>query len=98
MVAPDGPLDEFLRGDQPKCTVYICEALTVIVNRLYGKILGIRLKKLSLYSLSTMALRATRDSNGFSVCGNLPLTAQFSFEIASLSSSMRASSSGGNAF
>lgn len=53
----------------------ICEeSFTLSVYLLYGKILGIRLKKLSSYSPRTTALRATWANVGLSAGGNLPFT------------------------
>ena len=48
--------------------------LTLSVYLLYGKILGMRLKKLSSYSPRTTALRATWANVGLSAGGNLPFT------------------------
>lgn len=51
---------------------------TLIVNRLYGNIRGIKLKKLSLYSFNLIALSATAASVGRIPGGNLPFGSQFS--------------------
>ena len=51
---------------------------TLIVNRLYGNMRGIKLKKLSLYSFILIALRATDASVGRIPGGNLPFGSQFS--------------------
>ena len=53
-------------------------SLTIIVNLLYGNNVGMRLKKLSLYSPSRIAFRATLTNTGLREGGNLPLTSQFS--------------------
>lgn len=89
---------------------------TLMVKRLYGNMRGIKLKKLSSYSFSVIALSATAPSNGRIANGNLPFGSQFSinkcanvdtrvcgrktsnqdapFEMATLRSSIAASSSG----
>ena len=51
---------------------------TLIVNRLYGNIRGIKLKKLSLYSFNLIALSATAPRTGRIPGGNLPFGSQFS--------------------
>ena len=51
---------------------------TLIVKRLYGNIRGIKLKKLSSYSFSLIALSATAPSMGRIPGGNLPFVSQFS--------------------
>jgi hypothetical protein len=51
---------------------------TLIVNRLYGNMRGIRLKKLSLYSFNLIALSATDPITGRIPGGNLPFCSQFS--------------------
>lgn len=51
---------------------------TLIVNRLYGNMRGIKLKKLSLYSFNLIALSATVPSVGRIPGGNLPFGSQFS--------------------
>jgi hypothetical protein len=49
-----------------------------MVNRLYGNMRGIKLKKLSLYSFNLIALSATAPSTGRIPGGNLPFGSQFS--------------------
>jgi len=51
---------------------------TLIVNRLYGNMRGIKLKKLSLYSFNLIALSATAPSVGRIPGGNLPFGSQLS--------------------
>lgn len=48
------------------------------MNLLYGNNVGMRLKKLSLYSPSNIAFSAILTNTGLSAGGNLPLTSQFS--------------------
>jgi hypothetical protein len=55
---------------------------TLIVNRLYGNMRGIKLKKLSLYSFNLTALSATAASVGRIPGGNLPFGSQFSAKHA----------------
>jgi hypothetical protein len=51
---------------------------TLIVNRLYGNMRGIKLKKLSSYSFNLIASSATVPSVGRIPGGNLPFGSQFS--------------------
>jgi hypothetical protein len=51
---------------------------TLIVNRLYGNMRGIKLKKLSLYSFNLIAWSATDPSVGRIPGGNLPFGSQLS--------------------
>jgi len=51
---------------------------TLIVNRLYGNMRGIKLKKFSLYSFNLIALSATAPRVGRIPGGNLPFGSQFS--------------------
>ena len=76
MIVKYRALDQFLqRHGQPKMKgKNENEGRTLMVNLLYGNSRGMRLKKLSSYSFSRIALSATCANNGFIVGGNLPFT------------------------
>lgn len=79
VVSPYRPLDQFLDIEVSIVSeAELAGERTVIVNLLYGKSVGMTLKKLSLYSPSKIALRAILASTGLRTGGNLPLVSQFS--------------------
>jgi hypothetical protein len=82
MLRKDLAFDEFLRSTHVSIQRVSGQKegtqLTLMVNRLYGNMRGIKLKKLSLYSFSLIALSATPPSTGRIPGGNLPFGSQFS--------------------
>ncbi len=81
MIGENLTLDKFLHSAYAYISVDTPERWdmhTLIVNRLYGNIRGIKLKKLSLYSFNLIALSATVPSIGRIPGGNLPFGSQFS--------------------